>query len=104
MIEKIVKKKKSENFFFQFRYFLRKFPFIVKIKKIILLKLFLNLNFLYKFIVNNKIKTFDNQKKEIELLAINNFNEKYIVNSNDKGIGRLLYINGSYEFDIFYIH
>jgi FkbM family methyltransferase len=35
------------------------------------------------------------------LLAINNFNEKYIVNSNDKVIGRSLYVNGSFEFDIF---
>ena len=74
---------------------------MIKLKKIILLRLFLNLNFLNKFIVNNKKKTFDNQKEETELLAINTFNEKYIVNSNDKGIGRSLYINGSFEFDIF---
>jgi FkbM family methyltransferase len=34
-------------------------------------------------------------------LAINNFNEKYIVNSSDTVIGRELYINGSFEFDNF---
>jgi FkbM family methyltransferase len=93
--------RERENYFFKFKSFLRKIPFIVKIKKIILSILFLNLNFLNKSIVNNKKKTFDNQKKRTELLAINNFNEKYIVNSNDKVIGRSLYINGSFEFEIF---
>jgi FkbM family methyltransferase len=93
--------RERENYFFKFKSFLRKIPFIVKIKKIILSILFLNLNFLNKLIVNNKKKTFDNQKKRTELLAINNFNEKYIVNSNDKVIGRSLYINGSFEFDTF---
>ena len=96
-----MKEKERENYFLKFKYFLRQFPFMIKLKKIILLRLFLNLNFLNKFIVNNKKKTFDNQKEETELLAINTFNEKYIVNSNDKGIGRSLYINGSFEFDIF---
>jgi FkbM family methyltransferase len=58
-------------------------------------------NLLNKFIVNNRKITFDNQKKGGELLAINYFNEKYIVNTSDAVIGRLLYINGSFEFDIF---
>ena len=87
--------KDRENYFFKFKSFLRKLPFIVKIKKII------SLNFLNELIVNNKKKTFDNQKKGTELLAINNFNERYIVNSKDKVIGRSLYINGSFEFDTF---
>jgi hypothetical protein len=50
--------KERKNIFFKFKSFLRKFPFIVKIKKIILL------NFLNEFIVNNKKKTFDSQKKK----------------------------------------
>ena len=95
-----------ENYFLRLKSFLKKFKFIVKIKKIFHLILFLylnnkHINFLNKFIVNNKKKIFDNQKKITELLAINNFNEKYIVNSNDKVIGRSLYINGSFEFDTF---
>jgi FkbM family methyltransferase len=94
------------NYFLKFKSFLKKFPFIIKIKRIIYLILFLYLNnkhknFLNKFIVNNTKKTFDNQKKITELLAINNFNEKYIVNSNDKVIGRSLYLNGNFEFDTF---
>jgi FkbM family methyltransferase len=94
----------NENYFLKFKFFLKKFSFIVKIKRIIWFFLFLenrHINFLNKFIVNDKKKYFDNQKNEIELLAINKFNEKYIVNSSDKGIGRSLYINGSFEFDIF---
>ena len=82
--------------FFLIKSFLRKFPFIGKIKRIIL-----DINFLYKFIVNNKRKTFDNQKKGVELLATNDFNEKFIVNTNDSVIGRSLYIDGSFEFDNF---
>ena len=34
-------------------------------------------------------------------MAINYFNEKYIVNTSDAVIGRLLYINGSFDFDTF---
>jgi FkbM family methyltransferase len=92
--------KKRENYFLKFKSFFKKFLFIVKI----ILFLDLNnkhINFFNKFIVNNKKKIFDNQKKITELLAINNFNEKYIVNSNDKVIGRSLYVNGSFEFDTF---
>ena len=96
-----MKEKERENYFLKFKYFLRQFPFMIKLKKIILLRLFLNLNFLNKFIVNNKKKTFDNQKEGRELLVVNNFNEKYIVNSSDKIIGRSLYIDGSYDFDTF---
>ena len=100
------KKRNRVNYFLQFKYFLKKFPFIVKVKKIIWFILLLNsetrhINFLNKFIVNNKRKTFDNQKKGTELLATNNFNEKYIVNSSDGVIGRSLYINGIFEFNIF---
>jgi FkbM family methyltransferase len=99
-------KRERKSYFLKFKSFLKKFSLIVKIKKIIWFCLFLDLptrhiNFLNESIVNNKKKTFDNQKKAIELLAINNFNEKYIVNSSDKVIGRSLYINGSFEFDIF---
>lgn len=98
--------RERENYFLKLKFFLKKFSFIVRIKKIIWFCLFLNsttihINFLNKFIVNNKKKTFDNQKKGIELLAINNFNEKYIINSSDKVIGRSLYISGSFEFDNF---
>jgi len=94
--------RERENYFLKLKLFLRKFLFIVRIKKIIWSCLFLNhINFLNKFIVNNQKRTFDNQKKGRELLAINNFNEKYIVNSSDVVIGRHLYINGSFEFDTF---
>ena len=101
-----MRERERENYFLKFKSFLRKFTFIVKIKKIIYLILFLDrknkhINFLNEFIVNNKKKTFDNQKKITELLAINNFNEKYIVNTNDKVIGRSLYIIGSFDFNIF---
>ena len=101
-----MRKRVKENYFLKLKFFLKKFPFIVKIKKIIwsCLLLYLkhkHINFLNKFIVNNKKKTFDNQKKRTELLAINNFNEKYIVNSSDKVIGRSLYIHGSFDFDVF---
>jgi FkbM family methyltransferase len=100
------RERERKNYFLKFKSFLRKFPFIVKIKKIIQLCLFLDrrnnhINFLNKFIVNNKKRSFDNQKKGRELLAINDFNEKYIVNSSDTIIGRSLYINGSYGFDDF---
>ncbi len=99
------RERERENYFSKFKDYLRKFPFIVKIKKIIWPFLFLDgnnhINFLNEFIVNNKKKTFDNQKKGRELLAINYFNEKYIVNSSDAVIGRSLYINGSFEFDTF---
>jgi FkbM family methyltransferase len=99
-------KRERNNYFLKIKFFLRKFPFIVKIKKIIWLCLFLDrrnyhINFFNKLIVNNKKKTFDNQEKGRELLAVNNFNEKYIVNSSDIVIGRSLYINGSFEFDNF---
>ena len=99
-------RERERELFLKFKSFLRKFPFIVKIKKIIWFCLFLDrrnthINFLNKFIVNNKKKTFDNQKEGGELLAVNNFNEKYIVNSSDKIIGRSLYIDGSYDFDTF---
>jgi FkbM family methyltransferase len=99
-------RERERELFLKFKSFLRKFPFIVKIKKIIWFCLFLDrrnthINFLNKFIVNNKKKTFDNQKEGRELLAVNNFNEKYIVNSSDKIIGRSLYIDGSYDFDTF---
>ena len=99
--------RKKRELLFRIKNYLKKFSFLVKIKRIIILCLFLHLiknkhiNFLNKFIVNNKKKTFDNQKKGSELLAINNFNEKYIVNSSDTVIGRSLYINGSFEFDTF---
>jgi FkbM family methyltransferase len=101
------RERERENYFLKFKSFLKKFSIIVKVKRIIwssFLYLYLqniHKNLLNKFIVNNRKITFDNQKKEGELLAINNFNEKYIVNSNDKVIGRYLYINGSFEFDIF---
>ena len=96
-----MRERERENYFLKFKFFLKKFPFIVKIKKIIWLCLFnKHINFLNKFIVNNKKITFDNKKKT-ELLAINNFNEKYIVNSSDVVIGRELYINGNFEFDNF---
>ena len=99
-------RERDRELFLKFKSFLRKFPFIVKIKKIIWFCLFLDrrnnhINFLNKFIVNNKKKTFDNQKEGRELLVVNNFNEKYIVNSSDKIIGRSLYIDGSYDFDTF---
>lgn len=99
--------KEKKNFFLKFKYFLKRFSFIVKIKKIIwfffLFQYLQNIhkNLLNKFIVNNKKINFDNQKKAVELLAINHFNEKYIVNSDDKVIGRQLYIKGSFDFDIF---
>jgi FkbM family methyltransferase len=97
--------REEKNYFLKFKFFLKKFPFLIKIKRIIwhvLLSELQNkhINFLNNFIVNNKKKVFDNQKNT-ELLAVNNFNEKYIVNSNDKEIGRSLYINGTYEFDTF---
>jgi hypothetical protein len=63
-----MRKKEKENYFLKLKFFLKKFPFLVKIKKIIWSCLLLDLkhkhiNFLNKFIVNNKKKTFDNQKK-----------------------------------------
>lgn len=56
---------------------------------------------IYFYLVNNKKNFFDCQKEKTELLAVNNFSEKYIVNSSDKIIGRSLYINGTFEFDQF---
>jgi hypothetical protein len=50
--------KERKSYFFKFKSFLKKFPFIVKIKKIILL------NFLNEFIVNNKKKLLIVNKKE----------------------------------------
>ena len=83
--------KDKDNYFLKFKSFLGKFA--LKGKKI-------KKNFWF-YLMNDKKKHFDIQKEGTELLAINNFNEKYIVNSNDRLIGRSLYINGSYEFDTF---
>jgi FkbM family methyltransferase len=94
-----MKAKKSEKFFFKFKSFIkRNYPILIKIKKLFFLY---HINFLNKFIVNNRKIIFDNIKKNKELLAINNLSEKYIVNSSDTIIGRSLYINGHYEFDTF---
>lgn len=94
-----MKAKKSEKFFFKFKSFIKtNYPILIKIKKLFFLY---HINFLNKFIVNNRKIIFDNIKKNKELLAINNLSEKYIVNSSDTIIGRSLYINGHYEFDTF---
>jgi FkbM family methyltransferase len=91
--------KKKQNIFFTFKYFLKKnYPILVEIKRLIFL---FHINFFNKFIVNNKKINFDNIEKNKELLAINNYSEKYIVNSSDKVIGRSLYIDGHYGFDTF---
>jgi len=83
--------KDKDNYFLKFKSFLRKFSLKgKKIKKIF-----------WFYLMNDKKTHFDIQKQGTELLAINNFNEKYIVNSNDRVIGISLYINGSYEFDTF---
>ena len=90
---------KNENIFFTLKYYLKKnYPILVEIKKIIFL---FHINFFNKFIINNKKINFDNIEKNKELLAINNYSEKYIVNSSDIAIGRSLYINGHFEFDTF---
>ncbi len=90
------------NFFFKIKFFLKKFSFFVKINAFIFSNLNnLHINFINKFIVNNKKITFDNTKKNKELLTVNNYSEKYIINSNDKTISRSLWINGDFEFDIF---
>ena len=90
---------KNQNIFFTLKYYLKKnYPILVEIKKIIFL---FHINFFNKFIVNNKKINFDNIEKNKELLAINNYSEKYIVNSSDIAIGRSLYINGHFEFDTF---
>ena len=78
-----------KNNFFKFNFFI-KFSFIKNLKKKFTL-----------YLVNNKKNFFDCQKEKTELLAVNNFSEKYIVNSSDKVIGRSLYINGTFEFDQF---
>ena len=78
-----------KNDFFKFNFF-KNFSFIKNLKKKI-----------YFYLANNKKKFFDCQKEKTELLAVNNFSEKYIVNSSDKVIGRSLYINGTFEFDQF---
>jgi FkbM family methyltransferase len=87
---------KIKTFYLKLRSILKKIKFIVTIKKIIF-----NSNFLYKLIINNKIITFDSHKKKVELLATNNFNEKYIINTSDIEIGRSLYINDNSDFDNF---
>jgi FkbM family methyltransferase len=90
---------KNQNIFFTLKYYLKKnYPILVEIKKIIFL---FHINFFNKFIINNKKINFDNIEKNKELLAINNYSEKYIVNSSDIAIGRSLYINGHFEFDTF---
>ena len=90
---------KNQNIFFTLKYYLKKnYPILLEIKKIIFL---FHINFFNKFIVNNKKINFDNIEKNKELLAINNYSEKYIVNSSDIAIGRSLYINGHFEFDTF---
>jgi FkbM family methyltransferase len=90
------------KFFFKIKFFLKKFPFFVKINTFIFSNLNnLHINFINKFIVNNKKLTFDNTKKNTELLTVNNYSEKYIINSDDKTISRSLWINGDFEFDIF---
>jgi len=92
----------NKNLFFKIKFFLKKIPVLVKINKFfgpILNNL--HINFINKFIINCKKTTFDNTENGKELLAVNNYSEKYIVNSNDKTIGRSLYINGEFEFDLF---
>jgi FkbM family methyltransferase len=94
-----MREKKSEKFFFKIKSFLKtNYPILIKIKRLFFIY---HINFLNKFIVNNRKIIFDNIKKNKELLAINNFSEKYIVNSSDTIIARSLYINGHYEFDTF---
>ena len=78
---------RERGLFFKFNFF-KKFSFKINLKKKF-----------YFYLTNNKKKNFDYQKEKTELLAINNFSEKYIVNSSDKVIGRSLYINGTFEFD-----
>jgi FkbM family methyltransferase len=92
----------NENLFFKIKLFLKKIPVLVKINKFIWPILNnLHINFINKFIINNKKITFDNTENSKELLVVNNYSEKYIVNSSDKTIGRSLYINGEFEFDLF---
>jgi len=99
----------KKKIFLKINLFHRILQIIIKIKKKIRPFLFFFVpkkktfqsNFFYKSIVNNKKKIFDNQKKGTELLAINNYNEKFIVNSSDKVIGRSIYINGDFEFGNF---
>lgn len=89
-------------FFLKIKFFLKKFTILVKINQFIgpILNN-LHINFINKSIINNKKITFDNTENNKELLTLNNYSEKYIVNSSDKTIGRSLYINGEFEFDIF---
>jgi FkbM family methyltransferase len=82
---------KKNNQLLNLKFFLKKIiKYLLQMRK-----------FIYSPIVNNKKIIFDNFEKDKELLAINNYNEKYIVNSSDIFIGRSLYINGNFEFDIF---
>ena len=92
----------NKNLFFKIKFFLKKFTVLVKINQFIgpILNN-LHINFINKFIINNKKITFDNTENSKELLVVNNYSEKYIVNSSDKTIGRSLYINGEFEFDLF---
>jgi FkbM family methyltransferase len=91
--------KKIKKIFFKLKAFLKNnYPILIKIKRLLFLY---HVNFLNKFIVNNKKIFFDNIEKNKELLAINHFSEKYIVNSSDTIIGRSLYVKGHYEFDTF---
>jgi FkbM family methyltransferase len=90
---------KIKVYFLHLKYYLKKnYPILVEIKKIIFLS---HINFFNKLIVNSKKINFDNIEKNKELLVINNYSEKYIVNSSDTVIGRSLYINGHFDFDIF---
>jgi len=100
--EKVIPISINKNLFFKIKFFLKKIPVLVKINKFfgpILTNL--HINFINKFIINNKKITFDNTENGKELLVLNNYSEKYIVNSSDKTIGRSLYINGEFEFDLF---
>ena len=102
MKEKVIPISINKNLFFKIKFFLKKIPVLVKINKFfgpILTNL--HINFINKFIINNKKITFDNTENGKELLVLNNYSEKYIVNSSDKTIGRSLYINGEFEFDLF---
>ena len=102
MKEKVILISINKNLFFKIKFFLKKITVLVKINHFIgpILNN-LHINFINKFIINNKKITFDNTENSKELLIVNNYSEKYIVNSSDKTIGRSLYINGEFEFDLF---